>query len=387
MYSNGKGVPQDDREAVRWYRQAAEQGNADAQYNLGLAYANGEGVPQNDREAVKWYRRAADQGNAYAQSDFGAMYTLGRGVPQDDREAVKWYRRAAEQGNAVAQGALGAMYTMGKGVIQDDREAYIWLSLAVVSGLKDTAKFRDNAANRLSLSQRASAQAEAKQRLKAIDARREGQAPEAPQHAQAHSLLAPLTPVTPPTAAQSPAQRAFEHGWRSVVVVTTSDGQGSGVIVRPNVVATNCHVVDGDEAVTVYRAAQRRAQKDTPYTARVRRADDDHDLCLLDVTELWGVPAQIRKAGSLSIGEAVYAIGAPRGLDYSLSAGVVSQLRRNEDDDAGAPVIQTDATIAPGSSGGGLFDASGNLVGITTLKMRDSDIAFAIPAEWILEMP
>ena len=68
MYANGEGVPEDDKEAVKWYRLAAEQGHAQAQYNLGLMYANGEGVPEDDKEAVKWYRLAAEQGHAQAQS-------------------------------------------------------------------------------------------------------------------------------------------------------------------------------------------------------------------------------------------------------------------------------------------------------------------------------
>ena len=68
MYYKGRGVPQDDAEAVKWYRRAAEQGLARAQYNLGMRYSNGRGVPQNDAEAVKWYRRAAEQGHADAQN-------------------------------------------------------------------------------------------------------------------------------------------------------------------------------------------------------------------------------------------------------------------------------------------------------------------------------
>ena len=68
MYDEGEGVPQDDAEAVRWYRLAAEQGDATAQYNLGLMYDEGEGVPQDDAEAVRWYRLAAEQGDASAQS-------------------------------------------------------------------------------------------------------------------------------------------------------------------------------------------------------------------------------------------------------------------------------------------------------------------------------
>jgi len=81
-------------------RQLAEQGNADAQLRLGLMYANGKGVPENDAEAVKWYHKAAEQGNAIAQSRLGYMYEYGNGVARNVAEAVKWYRKAAEQGFA-----------------------------------------------------------------------------------------------------------------------------------------------------------------------------------------------------------------------------------------------------------------------------------------------
>ena len=86
--------------ALHEWRPLAEQGDADAQYNLGVMYENGRGVPQNDAEAVKWYRKAAEQGLASAQNNLGLMYANGRGVPQNDAEAVKWYRKAAEQGLA-----------------------------------------------------------------------------------------------------------------------------------------------------------------------------------------------------------------------------------------------------------------------------------------------
>ena len=81
MYDTGKGVAQDDVEAVAWYRQAAEQGIAEAQYWLGyiLARSAGNGgVPEDDAEAVRWYRRAAEQGLAGAQFNLGQMYELGR---------------------------------------------------------------------------------------------------------------------------------------------------------------------------------------------------------------------------------------------------------------------------------------------------------------------
>ena len=81
----------------------AEQGDADAQSNLGVMYANGQGVPQDAAEAVRWYRLAADQGYALAQFNLGFMYDDSRGLPQDNAEAAQWYRLAADQGLAGAQ--------------------------------------------------------------------------------------------------------------------------------------------------------------------------------------------------------------------------------------------------------------------------------------------
>ena len=83
------------------------------QYNLGFMYANGRGVQRDDAEAVRWYRHAAEQGNATGQYSLGFMYANGRGVARDDAEAVRWYRRAAEQGNATGQYNLGSCTRTG----------------------------------------------------------------------------------------------------------------------------------------------------------------------------------------------------------------------------------------------------------------------------------
>lgn len=100
MYYNGEGVPEDDREAVRWYRLAAEQGYASAQFALGVMYDNGEGVPEDNREAVRWYQLAAEQGDASAQFNLGVMYTIGEGVPEDYVQAHKWFNIAASSAEA-----------------------------------------------------------------------------------------------------------------------------------------------------------------------------------------------------------------------------------------------------------------------------------------------
>ena len=108
MYATGRGVPQDEAEAVRWSRLAADQGLAVGQSNRGSA--EGRGVPQDDAEAVRLFRLAAELGHASAQSNLGSMYAEGRGVPQDDAEAVRWSRLAADQGNALGQYNLGVIY-------------------------------------------------------------------------------------------------------------------------------------------------------------------------------------------------------------------------------------------------------------------------------------
>jgi tetratricopeptide (TPR) repeat protein len=81
----------DYKEAYRLIKPLAEQGNAEAQYNIGGMYAEGRGVPQNYGKAVKWFRKAAEQGNAMAQYNLGGMYFIGRGVPRDFVLAHMWF--------------------------------------------------------------------------------------------------------------------------------------------------------------------------------------------------------------------------------------------------------------------------------------------------------
>ncbi|MDE2958102.1 MAG: tetratricopeptide repeat protein [Bacteroidota bacterium] len=88
-------MPQDQQEAAKWVRLAAEQGIAWAQYNLGVMYANGRGVSRDEREAWVWFRRSADQGHSKAQFNLAVMYDQGLGVPRNYWEARKWYGRVA----------------------------------------------------------------------------------------------------------------------------------------------------------------------------------------------------------------------------------------------------------------------------------------------------
>jgi len=157
------GVPQDYAEAARWYRKAAEQGDARAQKDLGHMYFDGRGVPQDYAEAARWYRKAAEQGDARAQYSLGAMYNMGQGVLRDYAEAARWYRKAAEQGDTNSQYNLGFMYRKGRGVPQDYVRAYAWYDLAASSfppgkGFDRAVKYRDLVAAKMTPAQIAEAQ-------------------------------------------------------------------------------------------------------------------------------------------------------------------------------------------------------------------------------------
>lgn len=140
----------------------AAQGNAAAQYNLGVLYANGRGVPQDYVQARQWYEQAAAQGHREAQYNLGVLYDKGHGVPQDYVQARQWYEQAAAQGFAMAQLNLGVLYHNGQGIPQDDVRAYMWYNLATPQLTGDNQKLvadnRDRVARRMTPAQLAEAQ-------------------------------------------------------------------------------------------------------------------------------------------------------------------------------------------------------------------------------------
>jgi TPR repeat protein len=144
--------------ALKLIRPLADQGNALAQFNLGVSYDQGWGVPQDAGEALKWYRLAADQGYSLAQQNLGDIYSGGRGVPQDFGEALKWYRLAADQNNAFAQNSLGLMYENGQGVPQDIVRAHMWFNLSGAQGHERGLKNRARAGALMTKEQVAEAQ-------------------------------------------------------------------------------------------------------------------------------------------------------------------------------------------------------------------------------------
>ena len=179
------------------------------------------------------------------------------------------------------------------------------------------------------------------------------------------------------------AEQVFNAVRDSVVTLTVFDerkevdGAGSGVILAPGRVITNCHVVQDAAAIRV-----RAGDKD--WDATVALTDTPHDLCQLDVPGLTAPAVKIRSYREVQIGEPVYAVGNPLGFGLAVSTGLVSSIGLHK----GETRLFSSAPISPGSSGGGLFDGQGRLIGITTgFYPGAQNLNLALPADWINEMP
>jgi Flp pilus assembly protein TadD len=203
-------------------------------------------------------------------------------------------------------------------------------------------------------------------------------------HVVVHKIILALVLVAwlPSIAFALTPAKVYERVQDSVVVVKVGDQQGqlvssgSGVVLPSGDVITNYHVVEAGVRYTVGRGKHVVA-------ATLKAGDPDKDLCLLAAPGLVAEPARLGRTDRLKVGDPVYAVGAPQGLELSLSEGIISQLRGG----GPHPIIQTTVAISPGSSGGGLFNAKGELVGITTFRMKgEQSLNFALPVEWIGEI-
>jgi len=155
---------------------------------------------------------------------------------------------------------------------------------------------------------------------------------------------------------------------------------GTGVVIAPDTLVTNCHVLAKAKRVAV-------KHDKTSVDAKLELWDPQRDVCQISAPGLGSPAVSIGEVGSLKVGQNVYAIGSPRGLDLTMSAGLLSSIRRNEQEQV--VLLQTSAPISGGSSGGGLFDDQAMLIGLTTLGSvgNAQNLNFAIPADWIKELP
>jgi len=185
--------------------------------------------------------------------------------------------------------------------------------------------------------------------------------------------------VAPLASHAKSAVDVYEIVSKSVVVVYGHDSAGkrniigSGVVLPSGDVATACHVVRNASSSVVKHNGKE-------YEAQIAHVDLDRDVCLLRLPIPISPAIKFGASEILKIGQRVYAVGAPKGLELTLSEGVVSSFRSVKE----GRYIQTTAAVSPGSSGGGLFDEEGRLVGLVTFYFKDGQqLNFAVPVEWI----
>ena len=181
--------------------------------------------------------------------------------------------------------------------------------------------------------------------------------------------------------AATPAQ-IFARAAPSVVVVEVMDekgasaAQGSGVVTSPGLIITPCHVAQAGRHLRVWHG-------ETSFAATLGYADTEHDLCQVHAPKLQAPPAVRGSVKSLAVGQPAYIISAPQGLSLTFTAGIISALRPV----LGSVLIQTDAAVSPGSSGGGLFDRAGRLIGMPCFQLQEGQhLNFALPVDWIVNL-
>lgn len=201
-------------------------------------------------------------------------------------------------------------------------------------------------------------------------------------------LLAAITSLFATQAAALDPSEVFAKVAPSVFAVRGLDASerpityGSGVVIGHGRLVTNCHVLAKAKGIQVRRSNH-------AYFGKLEHADVERDLCIISIAEFDAPAVAMVPPASVRIGQRAYAVGNPERLDLTLSEGLISGLRA---EDPSWPSIQTTAPVSPGSSGGGLFDDQGRLIGITTLVVVGrakiaQNLNFAAPAEWIAEVP
>ena len=176
-------------------------------------------------------------------------------------------------------------------------------------------------------------------------------------------------------------QEIYRQAERQVFVLETLNEKGdvfsyhTAVLLAPDTVATQCDSLQGVSGL-------RLRQGTTNYPAQIKRKDSARNLCLLDVPGVGASSARLRDDVPQP-GVQVYAVSNALGLGISIAEGVVSGIRTSQ----GESFIQVTAAIAPGSEGGGLFDAEGKLIGLISYRQRDGqNVNFAFPAQWLKEI-
>ena len=308
-------------------RLKAEEGDAEAQFNLAVMYDAGLGVPKNYAESGKWYRKAAEQGLAEAQFALGVRYFNFASRKENHSIALGFFRKAAEQGLAEAQFNLGLMYQLGQGVATNKVESYKWYNLAASQGVKNAFVARELLAREMTREEIADAQRRA-------------------AGFKAHRVFASRNALLNDPGA---SPRANGSGF-----FITEDGY----------LLTSYHVVEEANKIVV-------KSKQGSFPATLVKADRSNDIALLKATGVFH-PLPLAGSHDTRLGEPVFTIGFPntqvQGVEPKLTRGEISSLAGMQDDPRN---FQISVPVQPGNSGGMLVNRHGNVVGIVRARLGD----------------
>lgn len=301
-------------------------------------------------EANMWLRRAVAQGDHEAENLLGVLAANPHGESQPDYALARaHFERAIQMGNTKALTNLADLYASGMGVGKDSNKAIQLYTLAADAGELDG---RNKLFTEFNVVHRTASSA------------------------GVPKVVAPTLPASIRELSPVDLFALVSPSVLQILAVSANgkDGsQGSAVAIAADRLVTNCHVLERATAIGAKMSGE------VTFLAR-GPSRKDADLCLLRSERRLIPVTRVRNYGSLKIGERVYAVGSPSGLENSFSEGIISGLRR----DRGVDYVQTSAAISPGSSGGGLFDQEGRLIGITTFGLKDAEgLNFAVSVDQI----
>ncbi len=348
-------------DALRIWQTLADQGDADAQINLGALYDNGKGVSEDPATAVKWYRLAALQGNRQAQYYLGLMYAAGRGVPLDVSTAAEWYFKAAQQGLAGAQFKLGLLYTEFTTLGENYLPAEHRPQMAVKPGSDATQYKPDkNAASRKGAAKNQEIAIEwfYKSGLSYLEEKRFVGARAA---VNAINNLIPEHPLAQELRQKIRVTKSGNHAETNEEPVERVS-TGTAWPISSRYVVTNNHVVSESNHVVLIN---KDGQEISAWSV-VR--DEVNDIALLEVSDSHNLPPALPLSDAeIRLGARVFTIGFPGaeiiGELPTISDGVISG-NKGLGDNPGS--YQTTVPIQPGSSGGPLLNMNGEVVGMVT---------------------
>jgi hypothetical protein len=407
-------IERNRKTAFHYYKVAADLGHKEAAQIVFDSYYFGAYGPENKAEAESYLIKASNMGHEWAM-----LLLAYKSENSDPEKAMELYLRLASMDNCHAQGKLAELYFEGKIVPKDPCKAYFWALLASAGGYERHSDGHFLAGGFGSCKSGFSEKKKLEEIMgteyvqvvqDAASKWQKGQIEPSLPTVQTKQEEPSLVKIIPPDSIKVSKLKSEDKPLKwipcdidlntqlkenltpseifslinpsiwTVVSASTIENLksmnnislGSAIAISKNMLLTNYHVIDERPYVLIKHGEQFAE-------AVIYAGDKQSDRCILITKSIELKPVKgSRKYDQLSVGDIVYSIGSPQGLENSLGQGIISGKRELGEQ----KIIQMTAPISQGSSGGGLFDCSGNLIGITTFKIIDGEgLNFAIPIE------